>query len=83
MNNESRELRYKLVTLCEQYSVMVADKDTVDFRLGSPQPYEPTENSVDAERVYEQESHTVSAALRELITRIDDVVRRIRSLEGF
>jgi hypothetical protein len=83
MNDESRELRYQLGTLCEQYSHMVADKDTVDFRLGSPEPYSPTEQGIDAEGVYEQESHTVTSELRDLITRMEDVVRRIRSIEGF
>jgi len=83
MNDTSRELRYRLGTLCERYNTMVADKDTIDFRLGSPAPYDDTTESVAAERVYEVESHEVSGTLRQLIVEIIDVGQRIRDIERF
>lgn len=83
MNDTSRELRYRLGTLCERYNNMIADKDTLDFRLGSPEPYGITTASVTAERVYEVESHEISDAIRKLIVEMVDVGKRIREIERF
>lgn len=83
MNDESRELRYRLGSLCERYNAMIADKDTLDYRLGANEPYEPTVNNVDAQAAYEGASHEVSGELRGLILDILDVGRRIREIERF
>ncbi len=83
MNDTSRELRYRLGTLCERYNTMVADKDTLDFRLGSPEPYGDTTASVAPERVYEAESHEVTHTLRQLIVEIIEVGQSIRNIERF
>lgn len=83
MNDESRELRYRLGRLCERYNTMIADKDTLDYRLGSNEPYAETENEVSAERAYESASHEVSGDLRALIVEILDVGARIRRIEKF
>lgn len=83
MNDASRELRYRLGTLCERYNAMIADKDTLDYRLGSHEPYEDTAHDLKAERAYERASHTISADLRALITEMIDVAQRIRAIEDF
>jgi hypothetical protein len=83
MNDTSRQLRYALGTLCDRYNSMVADKDTLDFRLGSPQPYGSTVNDVDAESAYLSESHDVSDDLRTIIVEMIDIGQRIRNIEGF
>jgi hypothetical protein len=83
MNDTSRRLRYELGTLCERYNTMVADKDTLDYRLGSPQPYGETSNEVDAEQVYMAESRDVTDDLRALIVEMVEVGQRIRAIEGF
>jgi hypothetical protein len=83
MNDRSRQLRYALGTLCERYNSMIADKDTLDFRLGSPERYAETVGSIDAEEVYVRESAGVSNDLRSLIVEMIDVAQRIRGLEGF
>jgi hypothetical protein len=83
MNDTSRQLRYTLGTLCDRYNTMIADKDTLDFRLGSPKPYGETSNDVDAESTYLSESREVSDDLRTIIVEMMDVGRRIRNIEGF
>jgi hypothetical protein len=83
MNDTSRQLRYALGALCERYNSMIADKDTLDFRLGSPQPYGHTARSLDAEGAYEAESASVSSDLRGVIVEMIDVGQRIRAIEGF
>jgi hypothetical protein len=83
MNDTTRELRYVLGTLCERYNSLIADKDTLDYRLGSHEPYGHTANGVDAEQVYTAESRLVSSDLRQLITEIVTVGERIRKIEGF
>lgn len=83
MNDTSRTLRYELGDLCQRYNDMVADKDTLDFRLGSPEPYDEATAKVDPERVYEYESHALSREVRRLIADIVEVGRRIREIEGF
>ena len=62
---------------------MLADKDTLDFRLGSPKPYDATLNEVDAESAYLGESRDVSDDLRTIIVEMVDVAGRIRDIEGF
>ena len=83
MNDRSRQLRYALGTLCERYNSMIADKDTLDFRLGSPEEYAETVGTIDAEEVYVRESAGVSNDLRSLIVEMIDVAQRIRDIEGF
>jgi hypothetical protein len=83
MNDESRELRYRLGALCERYNAMISDKDALDFRLGSRAPYDVTTGTVDAERAYEEESGSVSGDLRHLILDIIDTGQRIRTIEHF
>lgn len=83
MNDESRELRYRLGTLCERYNAMIADKDTLDYRLGSNEPYGETAHEVSAESAYEAASHAVSGGVRALVIEILDVGKRIREIEGF
>ncbi len=83
MNDTSRQLRYALGTLCERYNSMIADKDTVDFRLGSHAEYDETVDHIDAEEVYVRESGSISDDLRSLIVEMIDVAQRIRTIEGF
>lgn len=83
MNDTTRELRYALGTLCERYNALIADKDTLDFRLGSQEPYDETVQGVNAEHAYEDESHRVSGDLRALIAEMVDIGQRIRTIEGF
>lgn len=83
MNDESRRLRYQLGGLCERYNAMIADKDTLDYRLGSNEPYADTENEVSAEGAYERASHAVSGDLRAIIVEMLDVGSRIRQIEEF
>jgi hypothetical protein len=40
MNDKSRALRYELGSFCDRYKAMLTDKDTLDIRLGSDEPYE-------------------------------------------
>jgi hypothetical protein len=83
MNDTSRQLRYALGALCDRYNTMIADKDTLDFRLGSPEPYGGTLNDVDAESAYLSESRDVSDDLRTIIVEMIDIGQRIRAIEGF
>ena len=83
MNDESRELRYRLGALCERYNAMIADMDTLDYRLGSNEPYDTTVHDVNAEAVYEGASRTVSGELRMVIVEILDIGKRIREIERF
>lgn len=62
---------------------MVADNDTLDFRLGSREPYGNTLNAVNAESAYLSESRDVSDDLRTIIIEMMDVGRRIRDIEKF
>ncbi|HET9096314.1 MAG TPA: hypothetical protein VFN37_06605 [Candidatus Baltobacteraceae bacterium] len=83
MNDESRELRYRLGALCERYNAMIADKDTLDYRLGSNEAYDATIHGVDAEAAYEGASHALSGDLRTVIVEIIDLGSRIREIERF
>lgn len=83
MNDTSRSLRYALGELCERYNAMIADKDVLDFRLGSPEPYGETEQNLDAQEAYLGESRSVSGDLRTVIVDIVDIGKRIREIEGF
>jgi len=83
MNDTSRQLRHDLGMLCDRYNKMIADKDTLDFRLGSREPYGNTLNDLDAESAYLSESREVSDDLRTIIVEMMDVGRRIRDIEGF
>jgi hypothetical protein len=83
MNDTSRRLRYELGRLCERYNTMIADKDTLDFRLGSPEPYGATTHEVNAEQAYLGESRDVSGDLRTTIVEMIDLGQRIRAIEGF
>lgn len=62
---------------------MIADKDALDFRLGSPEPFGETTGAVDAENVYAEASGTVSRNLRALIVEMVEIAGRIRAIEGF
>jgi hypothetical protein len=83
MNDTSRRLRHELGELCERYNTMIADKDALDFRLGSPQPYGETVGNLDAGEAYLRESRSVSSDLRAVIVEMLDIGRRIREIEGF
>ena len=83
MNDTSRQLRYSLGVLCDRYNTMIADKDALDFRLGSPEPYASTTSEVDAESAYVSESRDVSGDLRDVIVEMIDIGKRIREIEGF
>ncbi len=83
MNDASRQLRYTLGSLCERYNNLIADKDALDFRLGSNEAYEETVNALDAEAAYLGESRTAGDELRVLIVEMAGVAQRIRDIEGF
>lgn len=83
MNDTSRQLRYALGVLCERYNSMIADKDTLDFRLGSPDAFGQTLGGLDAEKAYLDESGAVSGDLRALIVEIMETAQRIRAIESF
>lgn len=83
MNDESRDLRYRLGALCERYNAMIADKDTLDYRLGSNEPYDETLHGMNAEQVYEGASKTIGGDLRGVIVEMVEVGKRIRDIEGF
>jgi hypothetical protein len=83
MNDTSRQLRYTLGALCDRYNTMIADKDTLDFRLGSPEAFGGTVNGIDAESAYLSESREVSDDLRTIIVEMIDIGQRIRDSEGF
>jgi hypothetical protein len=83
MNDTSRSLRYELGTLCQRYNAVVADKDVLDVRLGKPEPYAESEETVNPERVYEEESFALSTDVRKLIVAMTDLGMRIREIEGF
>lgn len=83
MNDTSRTLRYALGELCERYNAMIADKDVLDFRLGSKEAYGETLRNLDAQEAYLSESRSVSDDLRTVIVEMLDIGRRIREIEGF
>jgi len=84
MNAKSRALRYELGSFCDRYKAMLADKDTLDIRLGSDEPYEDGSMPVGgAERAYEDASESASADLRQLIVQIVEIGQRIRAIESF
>lgn len=83
MNDESRALRQCLAELCAAYNELLADKDTIDFRLGSPEPYGKAEPGIEPERIYEAESKSLSNELRNVVIRMLESGERIRSIEGF
>lgn len=83
MNDESRALRQSLADLCLAYIELLADKDTIDFRLGSPKAFGKAEQGIDPERIYEAESKSLSNELRRVVMRMLESGQRIRSIEGF
>ncbi|HEV3155447.1 MAG TPA: hypothetical protein VGZ02_16670 [Candidatus Baltobacteraceae bacterium] len=83
MNDESRALRQDLVELFNSYNGLVADKDAVDFRLGSREPYAESKPGMDPERIYEIESESLGADLRAVLIKMIGIAQRIRTLEGF
>jgi hypothetical protein len=83
MNDTSRRLRYALSECCERYNAMIADKDVLDFRLGSHEPYGETVRNLDPQEAYFRESSSVSDDLRAVIVDMMDIGRRIREIEGF
>lgn len=83
ITDDSRTLRHQLGSLCLRYNTLFADKDALDFRLGSPDPYMETENNLDPEPIYETESLTLTADLRSLIVELLDVAQQIRAIERF
>lgn len=83
MNDESRALRQELAKLCDSYNHGITDKDTVDFRLGSNEPYAKAIKGIDPESVYETESKILSEDVRKIIIAMLHVGTRIREIEGF
>jgi hypothetical protein len=83
ITDESRKLRYDLCWLCERYNLLLADKDALDVRLGYPEPYIETAGNLDAERVYESESHAITSQIRDVIAKMHQTLEQIRALEGF
>lgn len=84
ITNDSRALRQELGSLCDRYNAMLADKDTLDFRLGSDKPYEDGSMSAGgAEHAYEDESKSASAEVRQLIIEMLEIGHRIRAIESF
>ena len=83
MNDESRALRQELGELCDSYNLLLADKDTIDFRLGSQKPYLEAKPGVDPEHVYEVESQSLGNDIRAIVVKVIGIAQRIRSLEGF
>lgn len=84
ITDESRELRHALGGLCERYLLLLADKDTLDFRLGSADPYEDGSMPAGgAERAYEDDSKAVSETLRQVVGEIVETGRRIQAIESF
>ncbi len=84
ITDESRKMRHTLASLCERYLTMLADKDALDYRLGSGDSYEDGGMPQGgAERAYEDESKSASADVRRLIVEMIDVGGRIRALEAF
>jgi hypothetical protein len=82
MNDESRALRQELAELCESFNDLLADKDTIDFRLGSQEPYAQAKPGIDPGHVYEVESQSLRKDIRSVVFDVMGVVRRIRSLES-
>jgi len=83
ITDESRALRHHLLEICSTYCIHHADKDAVDFRLGSPEPYEETAADMNPEAVYETESFAISHDVRAIIIRLMDIAQEIRRLEEF
>ena len=83
MNDHSRALRNELAELCDSYNDLLADKDTIDFRLGSQEPYAEARPGINPEHVYELESQSLGSDIRSVVVRVIGVAQRIRSLEGF
>ena len=83
MNDESRALRLELAKVCDSYNELIADKDTVDFRLGSREPYAEARPGIDPEHVYELESKSLSDDLRETLIKMIEFGKRIKKLERF
>lgn len=83
MNDESRALRQSLGELCGAYNELLADKDTVDFRLGSREPYGKAEPGIDPEHIYEAESKSLSDEIRNIVIKMTEAGQQIRAIEGF
>lgn len=81
INDESRALRRELTELYDSYNGLVADKDAIDFRLGSREPYAEVRPGIDSEDVYEVESELLRDDIRDTVIKIMDVRDRIKRLE--
>ncbi len=74
ITDQSRALRLELGSLCEQYNALLADKDALDFRLGTDNSYDDgTMSPGGAKRAYEHESKSTSAELRTLIVKLVEI----------
>ena len=83
MNDESRALQQQLTKLYDSYNELVADKDAIDFRLGSREPYAEARPWIDPEHVYEVESKLLGSDIRETVIKMMKIGQRIRGLEHF
>lgn len=81
MNDESRALRKELTKLYDSYNGLVADKDAIDFRLGSREPHAEARPGIDPEHVYEVESESLRDDIRDTVIKIMAVGDRIKGLE--
>ena len=81
ISDELRALRREITKLYDSYNGLVADKDTIDFRLGSREPYAEVRPGIDSEHVYEVESELLRDDIRDTVIRIMDVRDRIKSLK--
>lgn len=81
MNDESRALRHELAELCDRYKDLVADKDTIDFRLGS-QEYVEARPGIDPEHVYEVESQSLGYNIRSVVVRVMELRGGLEAFAG-
>jgi|GEM_PF-2418380 len=83
MIDESCALWQELTELCDCYNALIADKDAIDFRLGSGEPYPESRSGINPEHAYEVESESLGDDIRETVTKMIEVGQRIKRLEGF
>ncbi len=81
ISDELRALRREITKLYDSYNGLVADKDAIDFRLGSREPYAEAGPGVDPKRVYEAESESLRDDIRDTVIKIMHVTDRIKGLE--
>jgi hypothetical protein len=82
MNDESGVLREELTKLYDSYNGLVADKDAIDVRLGSREPYAEARPGIDLGHVYEVESKSLVDDIRETVIKMMEVGDRLKGLEG-